>query len=105
MKNIGISKTLKKTIYSVKVLFIVATMIMSIFTIGQTNVFAEDQQTIDLASRDGWITSINVYKKENNKQKEIAFNNLKQFKGILTDRFDYDKKKFEYMEEKYGRFN
>ena len=58
---------LKKTIYSVKVLFIVATMIMSIFTIGQTNVFAEDQQTIDLASRDGWITSINVYKKENNK--------------------------------------
>jgi hypothetical protein len=44
-------------------------------------------------------------KKENNKQKEIAFNNLKQFKGILTDRFDYDKKKFEYMEEKYGRFN
>lgn len=44
-------------------------------------------------------------KKENNKQKEIAFNNLKQFKGILTDRFDYDKKRFEYMEEKYGRFN
>lgn len=44
-------------------------------------------------------------KKENSKQKEIAFNNLKQFKGILTDRFDYDKKKFEYMEEKYGRFN
>ncbi len=44
-------------------------------------------------------------KKENNLQKEIAFNNLKQFKGILTDRFDYDKKKFEYMEEKYGRFN
>lgn len=44
-------------------------------------------------------------KKENNRQKEIAFNNLKQYKGILTDRFDYDKKKFEYMEEKYGRFN
>ena len=44
-------------------------------------------------------------KKEKNKQKEIAFNNLKQFKGIFTDRFDYDKKKFEYMEEKYGRFN
>lgn len=44
-------------------------------------------------------------KKENNRQKEIAFNNLKQYKGIVTDRFDYDKKKFEYMEEKYGRFN
>lgn len=44
-------------------------------------------------------------KKENNRQKEIAFNNLKQYKGILTDRFDYDKKKFEYMEEKYGRFD
>ena len=44
-------------------------------------------------------------KKENNRQKEIAFNNLKKYKGILTDRFDYDKKKFEYMEEKYGRFN
>lgn len=44
-------------------------------------------------------------KKENIRQKEIAFNNLKQYKGILTDRFDYDKKKFEYMEEKYGRFN
>jgi len=44
-------------------------------------------------------------KKENNRQKEIAFNNLKQYKGILTDRFDYDKKKFEYMEEKYGCFN
>lgn len=44
-------------------------------------------------------------KKENNRQKEIAFNNLKQYKGILTDSFDYDKKKFEYMEEKYGRFN
>ena len=44
-------------------------------------------------------------KKENNRQKEIAFNNLKQYKGIVTERFDYDKKKFEYMEEKYGRFN
>lgn len=44
-------------------------------------------------------------KKENNRQKEIAFNNLKQYKGIITDRFDYDKKKIEYMEEKYGRFN
>lgn len=44
-------------------------------------------------------------KKENNRQKEIAFNNLKQYKGFVTERFDYDKKKFEYMEEKYGRFN
>lgn len=44
-------------------------------------------------------------KKENNRQKEIAFNKLKQYKGIVTERFDYDKKKFEYMEEKYGRFN
>lgn len=44
-------------------------------------------------------------KKENNRQKEIAFNNLKQYKGIVTERFDYDKKKSEYMEEKYGRID
>lgn len=43
-----------------------------------------------------------VDQKENSQQKEIAFNKIKQFKGILTDRFDYDKKKSEYMEEKYG---
>lgn len=46
-----------------------------------------------------------VDQKENNQKKEIAFNNLKQFKGVLTDSFDYDKKKSEYMEEKYGRID